>query len=148
VWPSGQAWVCKTFYGGSNPPATSDLKWQAIVIRAVFLYGLCFFNYLSVMSWLHQNKFRLWARIALVVLLLSLVRQFIVILQYQYQLTTPFIPQNTVLQIIRPLLITGLITTIASLVILLFYFFEKYVWVILWTAIALIGPHFYPYFFY
>lgn len=98
------------------------------------------------MGWLHQNKLRLWARISLVLLLLSIVRQFILIFQTQYQLNSPFIPQSEVLVIIKPWLYVGFITTLLSIVALLLYFFEKYSWVMVLSALALIGPHFYPYF--
>jgi hypothetical protein len=98
------------------------------------------------MGWVHQNKLRLWARISLVVLLLSIVKQFIGILQIQYQLTSPFIPESGILSIVRLFLIVGLITTLVSIAGLLFYFLEKYKWVIILAALALIGTYFYPYF--
>jgi hypothetical protein len=46
IWPSGQAWVCKTFYDGSNPSVTSlsCYLWQAIV-RGVYVYTPQFYFY-------------------------------------------------------------------------------------------------------
>ncbi len=46
------------------------------------------------------------------------------------------------------MLIIGVITTVASIVGLLFYFLERYTWVIIWAILALIVPHFYPFFLY
>gem|GEM_PF-5753666 len=40
MWPSGKAWVCKTFYGGSNPPVTSVFSYKQSLDGAVFLHSL------------------------------------------------------------------------------------------------------------
>jgi hypothetical protein len=44
MWPSGQAWVCKTFHGGSIPPMTSAGNFIAVVSGVYFYTPLCFFN--------------------------------------------------------------------------------------------------------
>lgn len=41
VWPSGEARVCKTFHGGSIPPATSDKVWTSFIWQAIVRRGAC-----------------------------------------------------------------------------------------------------------
>jgi hypothetical protein len=51
MWPSGQAWVCKTFHGGSNPPVTSSKSGGILSARNIT-------TSLSSFEFLHFGRFK------------------------------------------------------------------------------------------
>src|SRR4249919_3252639 len=79
------------------------------------------------------------AKISLVVLSLSAVRQIISVFQIRYQLVSPLIPESSIWEISKQFLFTGLISVICGIVGLIFYFFEKYLWIIILVALTLIS---------
>jgi hypothetical protein len=84
------------------------------------------------------------AKVSLVVLLLSVLGQFIIFYQTKYQLTSPLVPQNTIWMIVKPNIFIGFISTIVSIIALLLYFFDKYILVIILVGLALIWQQLYP----
>jgi hypothetical protein len=82
------------------------------------------------------------AKIALVVLLLTIVGQFISVYQTKYQLVSPLIPENTIWEINKQFIFTAFISTIICIVGLFLYFYEKYLWIIILIAITLLSERF------
>jgi len=85
---------------------------------------------------------KLGAKVALIVLLLSILGQFISMFQTEYMLTNPLIPESTIWDINKQLAFTGCIQTAACLIALVLYFFDKYLVVIIWVVIVLIASRF------
>jgi hypothetical protein len=89
-----------------------------------------------------KDNFKKGAKISLIVLLLYVVRQLISAYQTKYQLTSPFVPESTIWQITKQFIFTALVSTIISIVGLLLYFFEKYLWTIILVVLTLIAERF------
>src|SRR5688500_18046629 len=89
-----------------------------------------------------QKGLKTAAKISLIVLLLSIVWQFIAIYQTESQLISPLIPQSTILEINKQIIFTAFIQTVSCIVALIFYFFDKYLVVIIWVALTLIASRF------
>jgi hypothetical protein len=92
-----------------------------------------------------KNNLKNGAKISLVVLLLSVVGQFITIYQTKYQLTSPLIPESIIATIIKPNIFIGFVSTIVSLAGLLLYFYERYLFIIILVGLIIIWQQFYPY---
>lgn len=82
------------------------------------------------------------AKIALVVLLLNVVGQLVSVYQTRYQLVSPLIPESTIWEINKQFIFHAIVSAIASIVGLLFYFFDKYLLVIIFVALVLIVDRF------
>ena len=90
----------------------------------------------------NRRKIKIGAKVSLIVILLTIVRQFISIYQTKYQLVSPLIPENTIWEINKQFIFLAFISTIISIVGLLLYFYEKYLWIIILIAITLISERF------
>jgi hypothetical protein len=86
-----------------------------------------------------QKWIKTTAKISMVFLLLTIIKQFISIYQTKYQLVSPLIPENTIWEINKQFIFNAFISTIASVVGLLLYFYEKFLWVIILIFITLLS---------
>ncbi len=89
-----------------------------------------------------QKRVKIAAKISMIFLLLTIVGQFISIYQTNYQLVSPIISQNTIWEINKQFIFIAFISTIISIVGLLLYFYEKYLWIIILIAITLLSERF------
>lgn len=89
-----------------------------------------------------QMQLKKGAKISLIVLLLSVVGEFISIYQTRFQLVSPLISENTIWEINKQFILTAFISTIVSILGLLFYFYQKYLWIIIIIVITLISERF------
>jgi hypothetical protein len=89
-----------------------------------------------------QKNIKTSAKISLLILLLSITGQFISIYQTNYQLASPIIPKSTVWEISKQFIFIAFILTVSSIIALVFYFYEKYVAVIILAALTLIASRF------
>ena len=89
-----------------------------------------------------KRNLKIAAKISLVVLLLSVVEQFISIYQTNYQLVSPLIPQSLIWEISKQFIFKAFILTISCIIGLLFYFYDKYLWVTFLVVLTLIASRF------
>lgn len=89
-----------------------------------------------------KNNLKVGAKISLIVLLLSIIGEYISIYQTQYQLTSPLVPESIIWDITRQFIFKAFISTIISIGGLILYFYEKYLWVIILVLLALIANRF------
>ena len=89
-----------------------------------------------------QKQLKTGAKISLIVLLLSIVGQFISIYQTSYQLVSPLIPQSTIWEISKQFIFTAFVLTVSCIIGLVLYFFDKYLWVIILVMLTLIASRF------
>ena len=79
------------------------------------------------------------AKISLVVLLIYVVGQLAAVFQTRYQLVSPVIPESLIWEISKQFVFTALVATIAGIVGLVLYFFDKFLLVIILVIITLIA---------
>ena len=89
-----------------------------------------------------QNKQKSVAKICLIVLLLFDVWQFVLIYKTNSRLTSPIIPRETIWIISKDFVFIAFVFTVASLIGLLLYFFNKYLWVIIFVVLVLVASRF------
>lgn len=89
-----------------------------------------------------QKNLKVAAKISLVVLLLSVVVQFISIYQTSYQLVNPLIPQSLIWEISKQYIFKAFILTTSCTIGLIFYFYDKYLWLIILAVLTLIASRF------
>jgi hypothetical protein len=82
------------------------------------------------------------AKISLIVLLLSVVAQFVSIYQTSYQLVSPLIPKSLIWEISKQYIFKAFILTISCIIGLIFYFYDKYLWLIILVVLTLIASRF------
>ena len=82
------------------------------------------------------------AKILIIVLLLTVVGQFVSIYQTRHQLTSPLIPESTIWAINKQFILKAFVSTMSSIVGLIFYFFEKYLLVIILIGLTLVVNRF------
>jgi hypothetical protein len=92
-----------------------------------------------------KKNLKTGSKISLIVLLLSIVRQFLSIYQTKHQLTSPLIPESAVLTIIKPFIFCAFITTVISVAGLILYFYERYLFVIILAGLTIVWQEVYPY---
>jgi hypothetical protein len=89
-----------------------------------------------------KKNLKVAAKISLIVLLLSVVAQFVSIYQTSYQLVSPIIPQNLIWEISKHYIFKAFILTISCFIGLIFYFYNKYLWLIILVVLSLIATRF------
>ena len=89
-----------------------------------------------------KRNLKVAAKISLVVLLLSVVGQLISVYQTRYQLVSPIIPESTIWEITKQFIFIALVSALSSIVGLILYFYEKYLWVIILVGLTLISERF------
>lgn len=83
------------------------------------------------------------AKVFLIAMLVLAVFNIASFYQTEYTLVSPLIPRSTVLEVGRPHLFTGLITTMLAIPALLCYFFRWYVVTIVICAVTIAWQVFY-----
>ena len=83
------------------------------------------------------------AKVLLIILLVSIAFQIGAFYQTKYQLTSPLIPESTVLHIAQPFLFTALISVACCIAALLFFFYSRYVVTIVICGVALLWQQFF-----
>ena len=78
------------------------------------------------------------AKIALIVAILNVSRQIAVFFQTEHQLVNPLIPASTIIEIARPFLIRALICSFITAAAQIFYFYSKYMVVIILCAASIV----------
>ena len=76
------------------------------------------------------------------VLLLIIIGQFISIYQTHYQLASPLIPESTIWEISKQFIFIAFVLTLSSIIGIVLYFYEKYLWVITIAAVTLIASRY------
>ena len=89
-----------------------------------------------------SSNLKAGAKVALVVLLLNVVGQLAAIYHTRYQLKSPLIPEGTIWHINKQFLFHAIVSASASVVGLLFYFFDKYWFVIILVVLILVTERF------
>ena len=89
-----------------------------------------------------KKNLKVAAKISLVVLLLSVVGQLISVYQTRYQLVSPLIPESTIWEITKQFIFIALVSAVCSIVGLILYFYEKYLWLIILVGLTLISGRF------
>ena len=89
-----------------------------------------------------QRQLKAGAKISLIVLLLSIVGQFISIYQTSYQLVSPFIPQGAIWEISKQFIFRAFVLTVSCIMGLVLYFYNKYLWVIMLVVLTIIASRF------
>jgi hypothetical protein len=82
------------------------------------------------------------AKASLILLMFSVVVQLIAVYQTKYQLESPLIPESFIWKINNRFILIAFISALASLVALIFYFYKKYLWVIILAVLTLISERF------
>ena len=82
------------------------------------------------------------AKISLVILLLSVVGQLFSVYQTRHQLVSPVIPGSTIWEITKQFIFIALVSAVSSIVGLILYFYEKYLWIIILAGLTLISERF------
>jgi hypothetical protein len=89
-----------------------------------------------------KRNLKIAAKISLVVLLLSVVGQLISVYQTRHQLVSPLIPESTIWEIKKQFIFIALVSAVSSIVGLILYFYEKYLWVLILVGLTLISERF------
>ena len=89
-----------------------------------------------------KKNIKVAAKLSLVVLLLSVVGQLISVYQIRYQLVSPLIPESTIWEITKQFIFIALVSAVCSIVGLILYFYEKYLWLIILVGLILISERF------
>lgn len=89
-----------------------------------------------------KEKLKKGAQVCLVVLILYIIGQLSTVFQTRYQLASPLIPESTIWQISKQFVFTALAATIVNVIVLILYFFQKYLLVIILVAVTLIADRF------
>jgi len=91
---------------------------------------------------------RKWAIALIIISLLQVGVPFITWFQTRAQLISPFIPQNVVFLIVEPYMISGIISTVVTLVAFIFFVYSRFVFCIITCAAGCIIPQLYFLLFY
>src|SRR5438270_1336065 len=86
------------------------------------------------------------ANILIVVSIVRIALEIATFFQAEWQLNSPLIPKSTIITIIRPYLLSALISTILLIPALIFYFFNKYVITYIFCGFILMFTYFFFFF--
>lgn len=89
-----------------------------------------------------KNSLKRWSQISLVVLLLYIILQLVQIYQTRYQLVSPLIPESVIWELNKQFVFTALIVSIAAVVAMILYFFEKHLVVIILAGLMLLASRY------
>ena len=89
-----------------------------------------------------KNNLKKGAKVSLIILLLYVVRQLASVYQTRYQLVNVLIPESTIWEIDKQLIFTAFISTTVTIVGLILYFFEKYLFVIILVVLTFLANRF------
>jgi hypothetical protein len=82
------------------------------------------------------------AIVSLIILLFSIVQQVILIIQTRFQLVSPLIPERIIWDICKQFIFSAVTSALSAFVGLIFYYFKKYLWVIVLVILTLLGEQF------
>jgi hypothetical protein len=82
------------------------------------------------------------AKIALVLIMLNVVGQLATVYQTRHHLASPLIPESAIWQVNKQFVFLAIVSAVVSLLALLLYFFEKYVFVIVLVALTMIASRY------
>lgn len=82
------------------------------------------------------------AKVSLLVLLLAIIAQFVSVYQTEYTLNSPLIPKTLIWEINKQFVFIAFVFTVSSVVGLIFYFYDKYLWVIILVLLTLIASRY------
>ncbi len=85
-----------------------------------------------------KNNLQVAAKISLAVLLFSVAGHLVAVFQTRYQLVSPLIPESTIWEITKQFIFFALVYSVSSIVGLVFYFYKKYLWVIILAVLTII----------
>ena len=89
-----------------------------------------------------KRDLEIGARVSLVVLLFSIVGQLISVFQTRYALVSPLIPESTIWNICKQFIFSACISTVSGIVCLIFYFYKKYLWIIILVVLTLVSERY------
>ena len=82
------------------------------------------------------------SKISLLALLLATIVQFVSVYQTERNLVSPLIPTTLVWDINRQYIFMAFLFTVSSFVGLILYFYDRYLWVIVWVLLILIASRY------
>jgi hypothetical protein len=85
-----------------------------------------------------RKGLKIGAKISLIALSLYIIAQLVSAFQTKSQLVSPLIPASLIWEINKQFIFIALVASVASLVALVLYFFERYLIVIFLAALVLI----------
>jgi hypothetical protein len=85
-----------------------------------------------------KQNLKIAASIALILLMLNVARQLISVFQTRYMLISPVIPESAIWQINKQFIFQALISVISGIAGLIFYFYEKYLWILILVGLTLL----------
>jgi hypothetical protein len=88
---------------------------------------------------------RKWAVALIIINLLRIGTAFIAYFQTKYQLVSPLIPQDAIIDIIRPYMVVGLVSVIVTVIAFVFFVYSKFTFAIITCAINLVFVELYFY---
>ncbi len=88
------------------------------------------------------RNLRIGAKIALVVLLFNVLRHVAAVYRTKLQMVNPLIPESITMEIIKQHVFHATVSTIASIIGLALFFFDKYLLVIILVALTIIADRF------
>jgi len=89
-----------------------------------------------------QINLKTAAKISLLILLLSIVKQFISIYQTSSQLVSPIIPKIMVWEISKQFILVAFVLTVSSVIGLVLYFYDKYLLILILAVLTLIASRY------
>lgn len=84
-----------------------------------------------------KKNFEIGAKITLILITSNIIWQLAAIYQTRYQLASPIIPQSAVWDINKQFVFQAIFSASVSLIALILYFFDKYLFVIILVVSAL-----------
>ena len=79
------------------------------------------------------------SKVLFIILLLSILQQIIAVWQTRYQLESPLISESVIWEINKHFILNTFIIAIISIICVVFYFYKKFLWIIILVVIALVS---------
>lgn len=89
-----------------------------------------------------KDNLKIGAKISIIVLLLSIIGQFVSFYQTKYQITSPLIPESIIMDIGGQFIFKALTSTVITIGALILYFYQKYLLIIILVVLTLIAMRF------
>lgn len=89
-----------------------------------------------------NQNLKIAATILLIFLLISVVRPLIAVFQTRFQLLSPLIPEKTIWEINKQFIFIAIVSAVVSIVGLILYFYEKYLWIIILVLLTLLSEQY------
>jgi hypothetical protein len=92
---------------------------------------------------MQQKTINVIAKVALIVVLISIASELAIFFQTEYQLISPIIPEKIVLDIVRPYLFMALVSTLGYIIALILFFYQRHILTIIFCGIILLFQEIY-----